>query len=73
MPYRTIYKEVEIDVDMSDFEDDEIRDEYEERFGVPAEDEEDWMGIYELRRRGKMDEFLRRIDAVIMDRTGRVL
>lgn len=73
MPYRTIYKEVEIEVDMNDFDDDEIRDEYEDRFGVPADDEENWAQIYELRRNGKMDEFLRLIDKVIMDRTGRIL
>ena len=73
MPYKTVYKEVEIDVDMSDFDDDEIRDEYEDRFGATHVSEEDWEGIYELRRSGKMDEFLRRIDVIIMDRTGRVL
>lgn len=73
MPYRTVYKEVEVDVDMSDFDDDEIRDEYEDRFGVPAEDEENWTQVYELRRSGKMDEFMRAIDKIIMDRTGRIL
>lgn len=75
MGYKTVYKEIEIeiDVDMDDFDDEDIRDEYENRFGVSADDEENWTQIYELRRNGKMDEFLHLIDKVIMDRTGRIL
>lgn len=73
MGYKTVYKEIEIDVDMDDFDDEDIRDEYENRFGISTEDEENWTQIYELRRNGRMDDFLRLIDKVIMDRTGRIL
>ena len=75
MSYITVYKEVEIEVDLSDFDDDEIKNEYEERFGsakryptVVA-----WTEIYEKRRSMTAEEFLNFIDPVIMDMSGRII
>ena len=56
MNYRTIYKEVEVDVDLSDFDTEDLVDELESRGAGTAEfgDGKDILEIiYEKRRLGK--------------------
>lgn len=72
--YHTIYKEVEIDVDLSDFDTDDLLEELESR-GHPAADLEDGNTIvhriYEKRRLGK--DYQSELDQLIRQVTGRVL
>lgn len=71
---RTIYIDTEVEVSVDDIIDelteDEIKELYEDAFGKP---DTAWSTIYEQRRRLSDEQFLRYIDTVIMDTTGRVL
>jgi len=70
MSYITVEVDVSID-DIADQIDDEmLEDWYEERFGCK---ESRWDVIYENRRRMTTDEFLKHIDQLIQDNTGRIL
>lgn len=62
-----------VDVDMSDYDDDDIQSEYEERFGETGLDPAEWRTLYEQRRKLSTEDFLKIIDTLIMDNTGRVL
>jgi hypothetical protein len=72
--YHTIYKEVEIDVDLSDFDTDDLLEELESR-GHPAVDVGDGNSlvhsIYEKRRLGK--DYQTELDQLIYQVTGRAL
>jgi hypothetical protein len=67
-----VTKEVTIDVDLFEFDDEDIRAEYFERFCVELE-EQDWRRLYEQRRTLPVEDFLKIIDNIIMDNSGRVL
>ena len=73
--YKTIYTEVEVDVDMSDFDTDDLIEELESR-GARVEPEfgdgkELLMSIYEKRRLGK--DYQTELDRLIYAGLGRVI
>jgi len=72
--YRTVYKEVEIDVDLEDFDDEEIIDEMERR-GLGVVDGANTTGllvtIYHKRRNGK--DYQTELDQLIYNGIGRIL
>jgi len=74
--YRTMYKEVEIDVDLSDFETEDLVDELELRGELPAstgpyDSNELVQKIWMLRRNGKDYQTL--LDDLIYAVTGRIV
>jgi hypothetical protein len=74
MNYRTIYKEVEVDVDLSDFDTEDLVDELESRGAGTAEfgDGKDILEIiYEKRRLGK--DYQQELDKLIWLGLGKVL
>jgi hypothetical protein len=74
MNYRTIYKEVEVDVDLSDFDTDDLIEELESRGAGTGEfgDGKDILEIiYEKRRLGK--DYQRELDKLIWLGLGKVL
>ncbi len=74
MNYRTIYKEVEVDVDLSDFDTEDLVDELESRGAGTAEfgDGKDILEIiYEKRRLGK--DYQPELDKLIWLGLGKVL
>ena len=62
-----------VDVDMSDYDDDDIQSEYEERFNFEGPDPAEWRRLYEQRRSMSVDDFLKIVDNLIMNNTGRIL
>ena len=72
--YKTMYKEVEVDVDLSDFETDDLIEELESR-GAGATDygdgKEILQSIYEKRRLGQ--DYQQELDQLIWLGLGRVL
>jgi len=68
--WTTVTVETDVDVDLSEIDDDDIKDEYESRFGRHLKIS--WLELYELRR-SNVDKFLSVIDNIIMDKTGRIL
>lgn len=62
-----------VDVDMSDYDDDDIQSEYEERFNLEGPDPAAWRRLYEQRRSLPVEDFLKIVDNMIMNNTGRVL
>lgn len=67
-----VTKEVTVDVDLWEFDNDDIRTEYFERFCTELE-EQDWRRLYEQRRSLPVEDFLKIIDNLIMNNSGRVL
>ena len=71
----TVYKEVEVDVDLDDFEDDELLDEIERRnlgSNVSNESVAELVDtIYHLRRQGR--DFEQELDRLVYAVTGRVI
>jgi len=67
MAYKTIYTEVEVDVDIADFETDDLLEELESRGSLPAEGSGDAQEIVEkiwmLRRYGR--DYQRELDDLI--------
>lgn len=73
MTYKTIYTEVEVDVDMSDFDTDDLIEELESR-GAGSEygdGKEILEAIYEKRRIGK--DYQSELDQLIWNSLGKVL
>lgn len=72
--YKTIYTEVEVDVDMSDFDTDDLIEELESR-GAGASDygdgKDQLTAIYEKRRLGQ--DYQRELDQLIWLGLGKVL
>jgi hypothetical protein len=72
--YKTMYKEVEVDVDLSDFETDDLIEELESR-GAGATDYGDGkdilMAIYEKRRLGQ--DYQTELEALIYLGLGRII
>jgi len=76
MTYRTIYTEVEVDVDLADFETDDLLDELASRSSLPME--EDFYGkeiletIYLKRRMGRND-YEKELDELIYSILGKIV
>jgi hypothetical protein len=72
--YKTMYKEVEVDVDLSDFDTDDLIEELESR-GAGATDygdgKEILQAIYEKRRMNK--DYQQELDQLIWLGTGRIV
>jgi hypothetical protein len=74
MSYRTVYKEVEVDVDMSDFDDEELIEELESRgrnIGGLTDSADLVNAIWFKRRMGQ--NFDRELDQLIYNATGRII
>lgn len=74
--YKTVYKEVEIDVELDDFDDQDLIDELERRgrgFEVDSSTPTDILTkIYEKRRLGRTD-YQQELDELIYIAIGRIL
>jgi hypothetical protein len=76
MTFKTIYTEVEVDIDLSDFETDDLLDELASRSSLPME--EDFHGkeiletIYLKRRMGRTD-YEKELDELIYSSLGKIL
>ena len=73
--YKTVYKEVEVDVDLHDFDTDDLIEELEERGELPSstgpyDSNELVEQIWQLRRNGK--DYQRLLDDLIYAVTGRI-
>lgn len=62
-----------VDVDIDEFDDDDIVCEYESRFNCDGPDPHQWRTLYDQRRDLPVVDFLKIIDNLIMNNTGRVL
>ena len=76
MPYKTVYKEVDVEVDMSDFDTEDLIEELEERGELPLstgpyDSKELVQKIWMARRQGKDYQAL--LDDLIYVVTGRVV
>jgi hypothetical protein len=75
MVYKTVYTEVEVDVDIEDFDTDDLLDELERRGSLPVEEsgaaKEIVEQIYYLRRQGQPYEHL--MDSLMYAVMGRVV
>jgi hypothetical protein len=74
--YKTVYKEVEVDVDLHDFDTDDLIEELEERGELPSstgpyDSNELVQQIWMLRRNGK--DYQRVLDDLIYAVTGRIV
>jgi len=72
--YTTVYKEVEVDVDMDDFDDHDLLDELEKRgvlIGDAGNSKELLVAIYHKRRNGK--DYQTELDQLIYNGIGRIL
>ena len=74
--YKTVYKEVEVDVDLHDFDTDDLIEELEERGELPSstgpyDSNELVEQIWQLRRNGK--DYQRLLDDLIYAVTGRIV
>jgi len=76
MAHKTIYTEVEVDVDLADFETDDLLDELASRSSLPME--EDFYGkeiletIYLKRRMGRTD-YEKELDELIYSILGKIV
>lgn len=72
---KTVYTEVEVDIDISDFETEDLLDELESRGSLPLAEHGDAKEIVEAiwmkRRLGK--DYLRDLDELIYSVTGRIV
>jgi len=73
MVYRTVYSEVEVDVDMSDFSDEDILEEVKLRgLNIDGTNNNELINnIFQLRRLGK--PFERELDEYLYLKTGRIV
>jgi len=75
MVYKTVYTEVEVDVDISDFETDDLLEELEARGSLPVEGHNDAKetveAIWLLRRLGK--DYQTELDALIYQVLGKIV
>ena len=74
--YKTVYTEVEVDVDLGDFETEDLIDELENRGELPSstgpyDSNELVQKIWQLRRNGK--DYQRVLDDLIYAVTGRIV
>ena len=76
MTYKTIYTEVEVDVDISNFETEDLLDELEARGSLPAEADFDAKELLEtiwLKRRQGNDNYQEELDRLIYQVLGHVV
>jgi hypothetical protein len=75
MVYKTVYTEVEVDVDLGDFDTEDLLDELDSRGSLPVEGDTDSKAllttIYENRRLGK--DYQKELDDLIWASLGKVL
>ena len=75
MAYRTVYTEVEVDVDLADFDTDDLLEELESRGSLPVEGSVDSKAIlnaiYEKRRLGQ--DYQPELDQLIWISLGKVI
>lgn len=70
-----MYVNVDIDVDdiLEDLSDEEVENLYNERFSSGSSSSDTWQELYEARMRMTPEAFLKHIDKMIMDRSGRII
>lgn len=71
-----MYVSVDVDVDeiLEDLTDDEVQELYDERFATSTSSGSGfWKGLYEDRMRMTKEDFLKHIDKLIMDHSGRII
>jgi len=74
--YKTIYTEVEVDVDLSDFETDDLLDELESRGALPVDNNIDAKSVLEsiwLKRRMGRTDYQAELDQLIYAGLGHVI
>jgi hypothetical protein len=74
--YKTVYTEVEVDVDISEFDTEDLLDELESRGSLPVEGSFDSKELVEkiwLKRRQGKDNYQEELDQLIYQVTGRVI
>ena len=72
MAYKTVYTEVEVDVDLADFETEDLIDELENRGHLTNSDSKELMEtIYQKRRLGQ--DYQQELDKLIYSALGRIL
>ena len=75
MGYKTVYTEVEVDVDLSDFDTDDLLEELEERGALPVEGNYDAKSlleaIWQKRREGR--DYQQELDQLIYAGLGKVI
>ena len=74
--YKTIYTEVEVDVDISEFETDDLLDELASRSSLPTEADSNAKELVEqiwLKRRQGNHDYQQELDKLIYQVTGRVV
>ena len=76
MTYRTIYTEVEVDVDLADFDTEDLLDELASRSSLPMEEDvhgkEILEAIYHKRRMGRND-YEKELDELIYASLGKIV
>lgn len=76
---RTVTKTIDVyvDIDMDDFDDADIEEEYRDRVErgliTPDDSNVEWLDVFEARRSKSVEEFFKYLDKIIMDKTGRIL
>ena len=74
--YKTIYTEVEVDVEMSDFDTDDLLEELESRGALPVEGQYDTKALLEaiwLKRRVGRTDYQTELDQLIYAGLGKVV
>ena len=74
--YKTVYTEVEVDVDLGDFETDDLLDELESRGSLPAEGDVDAKELVQkiwLKRRVGNHDYQHELDQLIYQVLGKVV
>jgi hypothetical protein len=74
--YKTVYTEVEVDVDLSDFDTDDLLDELESRGELPMEGEFDSKALLEsiwLKRRKGRTDYQTELDQLIYACLGKII
>jgi hypothetical protein len=70
-----MYVSVDVDVDeiLEDLTDEEVQELYNKRFSAKPTVPGLWKELYEARMRMTKEDFLKHIDVIIMDHTGRII
>lgn len=74
--YKTIYTEVEVDVDLSDFDTDDLLEELESRGSLPADSQGDAQELLQsiwLKRRTGRTDYQTELDQLIYASLGRIV
>jgi len=74
--YHTIYKEVEVDVDLSDFDTDDLLEELEDRGALPADSQGDAKSLLEaiwMKRRMGRTDYQPELDRLIYAGLGKIV